>query len=33
MPRDDRMVRLYSLNLDDEVTFELDRIEPAPSRV
>ena len=32
MPRDDRRVRLYSLNLDDEATFGLDRIEPAPSR-
>jgi galactokinase len=32
MPRNDRLVRLYSLNLDDEVLFGLDRIEPAPSR-
>ena len=32
MPRDDRRVRLYSLNLDDEVLFGLDPIEPAPSQ-
>ena len=31
-PRDDRQVRLYSLNLDDEVSFGLDRIESYPTR-
>ncbi len=32
MPRADRRVRLYSLNLDDEVRFGLDHFEPASSR-
>jgi len=32
LPRADRRVRLYSLNLDDEVTFGLDHIEPGPTR-
>jgi len=32
MPRDDHNVRLYSLNLHDEVLFGLDRIEPGPMR-
>jgi galactokinase len=32
MPGADRRVRLYSLNLEDEVRFGLDRIEPASSR-
>ena len=32
LPRGDRRVRLYSLNLDDEVTFGLDRIEPGSTR-
>ncbi len=32
LSRADRRVRLYSLNLDDEVTFGLDHIEPGPTR-
>ena len=29
-PRDDRTVRVFSMNLDDEVRFDLDRIAPDP---